>query len=62
MERMNAEEQTLTEIRAAIYQLPAAEREACEECADHIRRVVATAGGVGLMALALVGAENAAKP
>ena len=50
-------------IKGAISDLPAAEREACMELAEHIRQTVKVAGEkVGRFALALVGAVIAAEP
>jgi hypothetical protein len=55
---MTQEQQTVLLIKGAISELPAAEKEACNELADHIRRAVKLAGEpVGTLALALVGAE-----
>ena len=55
---MSEEQQTLLMIQGAISQLPAAQEEACNELAEHIRMVIKQAGEpVGTMALALVGAE-----
>lgn len=55
---MTQEQQTVLLIKGAIFELSAAEQEACEELADHIRRLVKQAGEpVGTLALALVGAE-----
>jgi short subunit dehydrogenase-like uncharacterized protein len=51
------EKQLIQDIQTEIYKLPAAQFEACNEVADHIRRVIKQAGPVGLLALALVGAE-----
>ena len=49
-------------IKGVISDLPAAQAEACNELADHIRRAVVTAGEpVGTIALMLVGAEIMAK-
>jgi hypothetical protein len=45
-------------IREAITELPAAEREACVELVEHMRRQIEAAGEpVGTLALALLGAE-----
>lgn len=55
---MTSEQQTLLMIKGLISELPADQAEACHELADHLRRVIKQAGEpVGLMALALVGAE-----
>ena len=55
---MTEDQQTILLIKGAISELSAAESEACLELADHLRRVIAQAGNpVGMLALALVGAE-----
>lgn len=55
---MTNEEQTILLIRGAIASLPAAEQEACNELAEHLRRLLKSAGEpVATLALALVGAE-----
>ncbi len=55
---MTPEQQTVLLIKGAISELPAAQEEACNELADHIRRAIKQAGEpVGTLALALVGAE-----
>ena len=55
---MTHEQETVLLIKGAISELSAAESEAVEELADHIRRVCKTAGDpVGTLAIALVGAE-----
>lgn len=55
---MTPEETTVLIIKGAISELPAAQLEACEELAEHIRSVCKAAGEpVGSFALALVGAE-----
>lgn len=52
------EKQLIQDIQTEIYKLPAAQFEVCNEVADHIRRAIKQAGEpVGLLALALVGAE-----
>ncbi len=52
----------IKEIQDMIYSLPAAQCEACNEVAEHLRRVVKQAGHpVGTLAFALVGAEAQAK-
>jgi hypothetical protein len=54
--------ETILLIKGAISELPAAQMEACQELAEHIRMVIKTAGEpVGTLALALVGAEAQAK-
>lgn len=59
---MSEDEQTILMIKGAIASLPPDQSEACNELADHIRRVVKQAGeGVGVLALSLVGAEYLAK-
>ena len=59
---MTNEEQTLLMIKGLISQLPVAEQEATNELAEHMRRMIASAGEpVGTLALALVGAEAQAK-
>ncbi len=53
------EEMTLLLIKGAIVSLPVAQAEACNELAEHIRRLLRDAGDpVGSLALALVGAER----
>lgn len=55
---MNEDQITLLAIKGAISELPAHQREACEEFAEHLRRMVLEAGyPVGALAFALVGAE-----
>jgi hypothetical protein len=55
---MTEEQQTILMIKGAIHELSAAEEVACEELAEHIRRMIKHAGHpVGTLALALVGAE-----
>lgn len=55
---MTPDEQTLLMIKGAISDLPAAQREACNELAEFIRYNLKNAGEpVGTLALALVGAE-----
>lgn len=45
-------------IKGLISGLPAAEQEACNELAEHMRRQIKSAGEpVGTLAMALVGAE-----
>lgn len=59
---MTPEQQTILMIKGAISELSAAESEACEELAEHIRRAVKAAGEpVGTLAIALVGAEMQAQ-
>lgn len=59
---MTEEEQTILLIKGAISELPAAQSEACDELAEHIRQVIKVAGEpVGTLALALVGAEAQAR-
>jgi hypothetical protein len=54
--------ETILLIKGAISELPAAQLEACEELAEHIRSAIRTAGEpVGTLALALVGAEEQAR-
>ena len=60
---MTKDQQTLIDIRAAIRSLPPGQDEACKELAELIRLNVRRAGNtVGLLALALVGAEFASEP
>ena len=55
---MTEEQQTILVIKGAISELPSAQAEACNELAEHIRRVIKQAGEpAGTLALALVGAE-----
>lgn len=59
---MTQEKQTVLLVKGAISELSPAEREACEELAEHIRRVCLSAGEpVATLALALVGAEAQAQ-
>lgn len=59
---MTTEQETLLLIKGAISELPAAQLEACEELAEHIRMACRVAGEpVGSLAIALVGAERAAQ-
>ena len=59
---MTQEQQTVLLIKGAISELPAAQSEACEELAEHIRQACKVAGEpVGTLALALVGAEVQAR-
>jgi hypothetical protein len=59
---MTQEQQTILLIKGAISELPAAQEEACNELAEHIRMSCKVAGEpVGTLALALVGAEAQAK-
>lgn len=58
---MNEAQQQLLLIRGAIYALPEADRQGMELAAAKLREVVALHNDHGLMALALVGAELAAK-
>ena len=58
---MTQDQQVVLVIKGAIAELPADQAEACNELAEHIRCVVKQAGDVGLMALALVGAEASAQ-
>lgn len=55
---MTAEQQTILMIKGLITELPADQAEACHEVAQHLRRVIESAGEpVGTLALALIGAE-----
>lgn len=59
---MTQEQETVLLIKGAISELPAAQHEACEELAEHIRQACKVAGEpVGTLALALVGAEAQAR-
>lgn len=59
---MTQEEQTILIIKGVISELPPAQKEACEELAEHIRQTCKVAGEpVGTLALALVGAEAQAR-
>lgn len=59
---MNHNEQlVLNHIKGCINALPADQKEACEEMADHFERMIIAAGEpVGSLALAYVGAKAAA--
>ena len=56
---MTQEQRTVLIIKGIVSELPDDQREACEEVAEHIRRVIKQAGEVGLLAVALVAAEAA---
>lgn len=59
---MNPDRETILLIKGAISELPAAQAEACNELAEHIRTAIKVAGEpVGSLALALVGAEKQAE-
>lgn len=56
------DKETIKAIQNVIYSMPAAQCEACNELAEHIRRVIKSAGEpIGTLALALVGAEAQSK-
>ena len=55
------QQQVLEEIQAAIAQLPERQKWQTEVIADVIRTVVNASKAEGMLALALVGAEQAAK-
>lgn len=61
MASMTEEETTLGLVKAAIFDLPAADQARVKACAEKLRETVTEAGPAGCMALALVGAEWAAK-
>lgn len=53
-----AAESVVLQIKGIIHSLPAAEREACDELCEHMRRQVKAAGDpAGTLAIALLGAE-----
>lgn len=55
---MSAEQETVWAIKGLISELPAAEREAVDELAEHMRRQLACAGEpAGTLVIALLGAE-----
>ena len=55
---MTNEQLAILMIKGKISELPAAQRKACNEAAEHIRRIVKQAGDpLGTLALALVGVE-----
>lgn len=58
---MTVEEETVFMIKGVIASLPAADAEAVNELAEHIRQCVTKAGEIGPLAVALVGAELQAK-
>ena len=59
---MTPEEEVVFTIKGIISSLPAAQEEACNDLADHLRAAIKLAGEpVGSLALALVGAEAQAK-
>ncbi len=58
---MTEEQQTLAEIRAHIAALPADVNLQVIRCADAYRSIIALAPQAGEMALALIGAELAAR-
>lgn len=60
---LTEDEITVLAIKGAISELPPELEDACNEFAEHIRRMVKAAGSpVGELAVALVGAELAALP
>lgn len=52
---------TLLLIKGVIFDLPAADQEKVKQCADKLNAAIKEAGVHGSLALALVGAEAAAK-
>lgn len=58
---MNEEQQQLLLIRGEIYGLPETDRQGIEIVAAKLREIIAHHNGHGIVALALVGAELAAK-
>jgi hypothetical protein len=58
-DNMTTEEQlTILAIKGAISELPPHQEEACNELAEHMRRMIKAAGSpVGELAITLVGAE-----
>lgn len=60
---MSAEQETVLLIKGMISELPTAEREQVTELVSHIRAAMDQAGTVvGTLAIALIGAEEQAKP
>ncbi|MNF78413.1 hypothetical protein D3C84_605930 [compost metagenome] len=57
---MTPEEEVLAEIRKTIGELPREQQLAVHRSAQQLREFLQLAGGVGQLALALVGAEMAA--
>lgn len=57
---MTKDQQTILLIRDLISKLPPKEAESCHEIAEHLRKIC-EANPVGLIALALVGAEEQAR-
>lgn len=58
---MNDHQKVLADIVKMILELPPAQREACIDLAEHFRASIKSAGEIGPLALALVGAEMAAQ-
>ena len=58
---MTQEQQTLNHVRAAIDALEAGQRQAIYRIAQQLRDVLAAGGDLARVALALVGAEEAAQ-
>lgn len=55
---MSEDQITVLAIKGAISELPPHQEEACNDLAEHIRRMIKEAGSpVGELAIALVGAE-----
>lgn len=58
---MNEEKLVLGQVKAAIFDLPAVEQERVKVCAKKLREEIEEEGPHGVLALALVSAEWAAK-
>jgi len=60
---MTREQETVLLCKGIISELPPDQEKACNELAEHLRRVVRQAGNpVGTLAFALVGSELQAEP
>jgi len=57
----SSEEAVLLAVKGVIFDLPASDQEKVKQIAEQIRATVESAGVTGQLALALVGAEAAAK-
>lgn len=58
---MTTEQQTLADVRKAIDELPASQREEVQNHAIWFRDTIAAEGPMAMLAFALVGAEMAAE-
>ena len=58
---MNDDMEALLAVKAAIFDLPAADQKTVKHCAGQLKAAIKEAGVYGVLALALVGAEAAAE-